>query len=616
MARINERHKPSRILRTLLLAGVVYSVAACDGETPTPSATPTAAAGNAQTLGFVAAPVASGALMPPAGQSVVTLEGGVDVAGLEATPEATSEPLPGFESSLSAYSKIDAAEQSGKIDHNTALLYKVLDAHALEDVPSDLRGDADAPRNASVSRNALAELMENRDSLSADLRGQLDNIVERPTEKGSFWFQKVKGVDDGVQQFEFIDAGEHIRLWYAPDGSDDEVSGQLAQKLADEVTSTNMWDIEKEIMLGRTPCSDESLSKNGGDGRLDMYLLLQGALFPRPALGGEGEFAAAGLTIPQARGKNGCPYIPYILLNKETEYDYLRSAMAHELFHAFQFSFAQKVTEAYFWWAEASATWVENVIYPTLNEEWVMLRPGKWANYDGQIGPVDKFEESGYAQYGAYIWPLFLTNGPEETPGTAVGDIYAAGEKIAPLRVMSNVDGWDAKFKQFALWNWNKWPAQFYADHGKVISPLTQKAGAIKAKSGGDAAVVDVSLDHTSMRYYSVALDRNAGTIGQVSFDLSGLAGKKGAGIQAIIVTGSGDDAKGNLEDWSTLTERNLCFQEDAPPKQIVLVVSNSQTGTAKLTGKITVRSTAAWCPADVPTPESTRVPIVLPGLP
>jgi hypothetical protein len=608
-------HKSSRVWRILLVGVLAVFIAGCDGGTPTPVATPSAVVDGAGNVRFVAAPVDSEALMPPSGQSVIALEGGVDIGELELTPEPTGVATDTLVTDLSAYSKIDAAEQSGSIDHDTTLLLKVLDTHELEGAPLELRGEEDAPRSGEVSRNSLVELVERYDSLPAEVRVEVDGLLERPTEQGSFWYQRAKEADDGLSKFESIDAGDHIRLWYAMDGSDDEVSAELAQKLADEVTETGMWETEQEIMQGRVPCSDEAVSKNGGDGRLDMYLMPDGAIFPRPSLGGPGEFHAAGLTIPQARGKNGCPYTTYILLNTEMEYDYLRSAMAHELFHAYQFSFAQKVSEAYFWWSEASATWVEDVVYPTLNEEWGMLRPGRWANYDGPIGPVDKYEEGGYAQYGAYIWPLFLTSGPVETPGTLIGEIYEAGEKVSPMRVMSGVADWEARFKQFALWNWNKWPAKFYSDHGKAIGPLTQKAGAIKVKPGGGPVSVTVQLEHSSMRYYAVALGQNTGTIGQISFDISDLAGKKGAGVQAIIVTGSGGSAEGNLEDWSDLDERNLCFQENAPPAQIILVVSNSQIGTGKLTGKITARASSEWCPADMPTPESTTAPIVLPGL-
>lgn len=602
-----------RRLRAVLGFVGLIVLAACDGTPGAPTATPTPAANS---LGFVSAPVDSASLMPPAGHRVALSGESFDLGSLSADEDATVVASATAEMGMPAFGKIMAAEQEGRIDHETALVYKVLETHDPEIVPVELRSDdGQSAQWSDASRNALLELVEGYDSLNVDVKARLDGLLERPTTKGSFWSRKILGAGGEQVDFKYIDAGEHIRMWYSPDGSDDEVSADLAQKLADEITGTDMWEVEKQIMLDRVPCSDEPLADNGGDGRLDMYLMPEGSLFPRAAMGGEGEFSAAGLTIPQARGKNGCPYVSYILLNTGMDYDYLRSAMAHELFHAYQFAFVQKISEAYFWWSEASATWVENVIYPMLNEEWLMLRPGKWANYDGQIGPVDKYEEGGYAQYGAYIWPLFLTNGPKELAGSTIGEIYRDGEKVNPLRVMSGVDDWEAKFKQFALWNWNKWPAKFYSDHGQDIKPLTQKAGAIKVKIDSGPTTISVQLDHASMRYFSVPLNGNAGTPGQISFDLSDLTGKKGAGVQAIIVTGSGEGAVGNFEDWSALEERNLCFQESAPPSQIVLVVSNSQIGAGKLTGKIVASAGSEWCPADVPTPESTRSPIVLPGL-
>jgi hypothetical protein len=608
-----------------VLAWVTALLVACDSV---PSATQTPTVGSQASLTAVAngasgagsignsrrpAVVTSEEVSPPAGEAIIAESAGGaggatpepggtrPVQGLDAMPTA---PIQDDSSSLR---KIEAAVQAGTMDQDRALIYKALAVHDPASLPADLRGDIGLA--GMEGAEVFIELASRREALSPELRKEADRFFGRPTDADSFWHTRMAALEGEPTDFGHIDAGEHVRIWY----EGDEVS-TLASKLAEEVTGTGMWDAEKEVMLGREPCSDAHLGSNGGDGRLDMYLMPPGSLYPRRSLSPPAPFYAAGLTIPQAAGR-GCPYVVFIMLDQTAEYEYLRSAMAHEIFHAFQFGYRQPVDEAYFWWAEATATWVEDLIYPESNQEWHMLRASNWTNHDGPNGPLDLFEEGGYAQYGAYIWPFYLVNGPSAAPPTLIGEIYAATEKReTPLGAMANMEGWREEFKRFALWNWNEFPAQFYSDHGEPITVLSQKAVPIELKPNGGTSTAQVSIPHAAVRYYSMSFGAAFGSTGQVTVDIGSLTKQEGAGVQAIIVTGNEEEPAGYLEDWSSLGKRNLCFRASGPPGRIVLVVSNSRIGSDALKGSISVQVRRQGCPTLPPLSRPTSTPTAAPG--
>lgn len=100
------------------------------------------------------------------------------------------------------------------------------------------------------------------------------------------------------------------------------------------------------------------------------------------------------------------------------------SALAHELMHAFQFAFDLQTLSGgpegcsdgeYVWWAEATATWAEDAVYPDVNSEWAGTRGTQnvsdFMSSVGRSPTVTTFWTNRGAagrSYGAYLFPFYL----------------------------------------------------------------------------------------------------------------------------------------------------------------------------------------------------------------
>ncbi len=317
---------------------------------------------------------------------------------------------------------------------------------------------------------------------------------------------------------------------------------------------------------------------------------------------------ANGVTVVD--GTDECGAIPFIVLNASRSAEDLAGTTAHELFHAFQFSFANALESNRSWWAEASATWARDLVYPETNDEQGYL-DGYWSRAPGPEGPLDRFAYGDGAPYAAYLWAFYLRQKLASADGSVVGRLWKASETEDPIHVMEALDGWAQMFKEFALWNWNNDDPRLnaYKDEPDAAIPstvLTQLTACMssdgcEAPDGSSRSIlavgthtVPVDARYTSVQYLAAVPEVD---VEALRFDLGGVRGRAGLGIQAIIWIGNAP-AKLKVEDWSNLPERRFCLaSEDV--RKIVLVISNSAVDPiGDVTGSITADATANGCPA------------------
>ena len=523
----------------------------------------------------------------------------------------------------SSGSLIEAAEQAGTIDHDTALLYEVYAALDATKLPSEYgSGAASIPEATS----ALGELAGRLDQLNGDLRQKVEPYLKRPTEPDSAWalreapagglapaFAAVAEARTSAIEYAFVDvkAPTPVRVWYALPLGDSEK--QLAQKLATEIETSDMWAKEKKAMAGREPCSDLSLgnSKNGGSGALDVYLA-----YPSVGLDWSGRKESLvstenpgtnrmGVTVREAL-KADCGAIAFMVLNATLSWDDLRVTMAHELFHTFQYAFKDFFKADRGWWREATATWSEDLVYPSVNSEQSYL-DGVWAKALRAEGPLD--DRTDTREYAAYLWPFFLrqVQGGDET---AIGRIWEQTEGAAgPLQLMHDTPGWADKFKRFALWNWNREPVQDYRDSGAAIPQATLSQNAtcleVSCRVGVGKQDLNIDLAYTSVDYYE---GRPQQGVEQLRFKLGDLKDKPGAGLQAIVTIGPADgDHEIRTEDWTGLDQRVFCIARENVT-DIVLVATNSAIDPAKrLQGKVEIEALGEHCGGGTATMKWTK---------
>jgi hypothetical protein len=233
--------------------------------------------------------------------------------------------------------------------------------------------------------------------------------------------------------------GGHVRIWWPRTGLPRVAKAvpTLAQQ------AEHIWDRFAAVM-GRTPVSDgDYCGHNGGNGRYDIYLI-----------NGDdgGHIHGYGITGPY-KGYSLTDAVPAL-----TEFNVWADdpptgwALAHEMFHAFQFAYkhAEPIT-AYDGFDEGAADWGANYVYPKADLEHsddTMLR------YPGSRTFPDN-------DYGYELWPfdLYLT---EKFGTDLMPAMYQAFGHEDELTAMNSVlpGGFAKRLPDFAKYGWNQVPVK------------------------------------------------------------------------------------------------------------------------------------------------------------
>ncbi|MDA0335520.1 MAG: hypothetical protein O2782_10170 [bacterium] len=236
---------------------------------------------------------------------------------------------------------------------------------------------------------AAAEALQGADPLVSRL---LASALQRPS-----------------QEHELVSPSGHFRVHFDTSGRDavDDVD-EDDNGIPDYVDRTmaiadSSWELQINVLGYRTPPSDGGA---GGGDEVDIYIV---------DLGRRQNY---GITYPMTSGATGPSYLEvdnnftdaifgntFICpgFSGTREEDALRVTLAHEFFHVIQFGYYQGSDGS--WWQEASATWMEDVAYPDLNDylQYVcsfLLVPGR--AIDSGIPSAD------FHSYGAAVFAHFL----------------------------------------------------------------------------------------------------------------------------------------------------------------------------------------------------------------
>jgi hypothetical protein len=182
-----------------------------------------------------------------------------------------------------------------------------------------------------------------------------------------------------------------------------------ATEWVDEVAIAlnTVWDTEIDALGYRQPKSDGSSANNGGDGRLDVYLL---------DLGADGLFGYC--TTDDPNTTNGYSYFDFsaycavdndfldfcgdLACSPEQAEKFLKVTAAHEFFHAVQFAYDATEDIAFM---EQTAMWIEDEVYDDVNDSRRYLRRSALTN---PAKPID-YGAGGY-EYGNWIFWRFVSH--------------------------------------------------------------------------------------------------------------------------------------------------------------------------------------------------------------
>ncbi|MGZ4537403.1 MAG: MXAN_6640 family putative metalloprotease [Nocardioidaceae bacterium] len=275
----------------------------------------------------------------------------------------------------------------------------------------------------------------------------------------------------------------------------------------DQVTQTvdtlqNVWSTEVDQMGYQAPLDDSTSKNHGPDGGLDVYL---------EDLGNDGLYGYCTSDDPStARAASAyCvldnDYAAKQYGTRHTPLENLQVTLAHEFFHAVQFSY-DYYEDTFF--MEGTAAWMEDEVYPDINDNLQYLAQSP-LRYPGI--PLDFYHyarstaDQSYLPYGSWIWWKFLSEwikpGKRATDPTIIRDIWTkakgstySAEALKRVLAARHKTLTDA-FTTFEVWNRN--PAKFYRD-GKLypVAPLGLKRTLTRAHPG--TATFKASFAHLS----------------------------------------------------------------------------------------------------------------------
>ena len=408
----------------------------------------------------------------------------------------------GLASPLTANTLIEQAYETGVLDLETARLYGVYEAVSPHALPAQYRG-AGGP--ATCGTPAVLAALDVVDDSSPEYGRLLGKALQQPI------MGEATPSPSGRFLIHYdIDGRDAVDL------TDDDDNGIPDYIDLVAVTVDSAWRLEVDQLGYRAPPSDRGA---GGSDEYDVYVIELGA--------GGGRYY--GLTTPINRGTPTTP--TYLTLdNNYTDavygtpsgcngargargIDALHVTTAHEFFHAVQFGYYQGSDGQ--WWQEASATWMEEVAYPEVDDYFIYLCEFLFSN----TRSLDSGSAvSGNRIYGASVFGHFLDQryGRDvirqtwEEHGTMVNAELSNFDRV--LRRLTPPTSLADAVGEFGVWNYftgHRHRPQFYHEGDRWPAISVGPSGTATA-----ATVVDSGrIDHLTSAYFRLDPNLRAGGV-------------------------------------------------------------------------------------------------------
>ena len=351
-------------------------------------------------------------------------------------------------------------------------------------------------------------------------------------------------------------SGTKVFVW-APCSRGEAKIREAVQLLQSSAMYIRFW-----ALLDKQPESDEKTKDdkgnldNGGDGRLDIYLV------PASKLSSDGK--TMGLCHKINAAAQTTPV--WILIDENLSGAELGGTLAHELFHAFQCALNAQAPK---WWKESSATWAEDYAEHSWDTEQAYV-PEAFLHDLHMLEALRS--DRGSHPYGAYLFPFYLSSRQDDT---VIGTIWRACASQDPLdAVDANVQGGlDDTFKKFAKLNYDDVEL---SDHYRETLYVFGRHGVERSvlKSQKDTKPIRIILGPLSALYALFYNKCDPAQTPQVRFNLEEFVKNKKLSVQAIIFSG----AEEREEDWTGRDQRVFCLTDDKDTfDSLALVLASSE---------------------------------------
>ncbi|UCE66152.1 MAG: hypothetical protein JSU85_15090 [Candidatus Zixiibacteriota bacterium] len=336
-----------------------------------------------------------------------------------------------------------------------------------------------------------------------------------------------------------------------------------------------VWQYEVEFLNYIEPLADNG---RGGDNRLDVYLLDLGA-------------GVYGYTVPDRDSINQYQMPGYIEIDNDfagTQYEgsletvlqAARVTAAHEFFHAIQYAYDE--TEFDYidinnwttykpWWLEATATWMEDIVFDDVNDYlnylpyFLRFPHMSLGTFSYAVGSVES-----YHPYGACVWPIYLS---EKYGVDMIREIWEGCATVPGYNLLNVTDSLlrfqltslEKSFLEFAVWNIKVGeyadPDSSYDEGGFFPFPDTSvnigTLPAIPLEFGG----IGIPPEHLGANYIvintgygegGVGIDFNGEDLTDAGWHVAAVGHRQGYSpwrdIDVVPLTGSG---LGEWRDWN-----------------------------------------------------------------
>lgn len=414
-------------------------------------------------------------------------------------------------SNTTSYNLIQIALNRGQINRQTAALYQLYAQFGDPLLPARFRVGATSVRPGGPDTpHAVVNILRFFKQLTPAQQTQVKSYFVPPNHGGSWWQKKfapkspngskptkrdlaLRKRSDGYGEELYGHSGQELhkrapidvfsdptlllREWDSVASSDGNVRvwfqvryASTDKKLATDMAaeSVKIWAKHKALMvMTPIPDSGDKIDGRGGDSRLDISLVDGGSN-----------------TLPYGRScTSAAP--SYIMFNRGVGANW-KEELAHEMFHAFQYSFRVKtncMAIDYAWLVESTAQWSEDWVYPGNADQhraakhWMDF-PETSLDDDSKIGPPRR-----YGGYFVWHYANLILNQPR-----LILDVWNKASAMEQLEALNAVfpGGMKKHWPQIALYSFNGGSAEMLKTRG-----LTRTANVI----GGGQTPIEFGLD-------------------------------------------------------------------------------------------------------------------------
>jgi hypothetical protein len=397
-----------------------------------------------------------------------------------------------FASPARANTAIAAAFEAGVLDYETALLYGVYAVRDPESLPEAFRPTV-ADLHPSCGTPALVAAQQAAPHLSAAFRAKLARTLQRPSRANTL-----------------ETASGRFRLHYDVDGrhgvdlADDDGNGIPDYIDVTAATLDDVWELQVVELGYRAPLEDGNV---GGGNQYDVYLT---------ELSGSGVY---GYAFPELSGNTTPVY--FEIDNNFTDpiyvqtrgLDALHVTLAHEFFHGVQFSYYSGRNGL--WWQEASATWMEEVAYPEV-DDYLQYIPSVLRRPERALSSGNFTVETRI--YGSAIFAHFLDQRFGRGLIRAIWEEMGTSNHARLVNFERAIRQWipgglAEAIGEYAVWNYftgaNHRAGMFYAEgekYGEVRTHTLQTVSKVAVVDSGQ-------VDHTGSAYLKLEPQLQSGGV-------------------------------------------------------------------------------------------------------